>query len=114
MSVLETLTKARDLLSDPNKWIKGGYARNDCGAVCDPMSPHARQFCMIGAVYASTAHQPWMAGSVHCRLEAAVMRTKPRFSALATFNDHPNTTHQDVLDIFSIAIAAELNRENNT
>lgn len=46
--MLETLKKARELISDPERWCKGVNCRDKRGSPCK--SQDATQWCAIGAI----------------------------------------------------------------
>jgi hypothetical protein len=52
-NVITVLTEARNLLSDPKKWTRGGYvsARDAHGEPTTYDNPNAVQFCMVGAMF---------------------------------------------------------------
>lgn len=42
--------KAYELLSDPAKWTKNTFARDERNYPCDPNSPAACKWCAVGAI----------------------------------------------------------------
>jgi hypothetical protein len=42
--------KAHQILSDPSKWTKGGYARTAAGENCFWDNPDACPWCAVGAI----------------------------------------------------------------
>lgn len=94
MSVESDLRAARALIVDPNKWVKhSGRAGEDycaitaCGNVEGVDLESARLDAMWSAL--KDALPPaWQHRHVY------------------DFNDHPTTTHQDILDLFDRAIEA--------
>lgn len=46
----QALTKARDLISNPDRWTTGHYARDDKGNGCDTLDERATCFCAVGAL----------------------------------------------------------------
>lgn len=96
----EDLIKAKALIDTPEKWGKGKLLNE------------TRQRCAIGAVEGACLHKPrldnWDA-TLACR--AALRRAAPSSfefpranSSIAAFNDHPDTTHADIMALFDRAI----------
>lgn len=50
MTPRELLVKSRELLSDPARWTKQAYARDERGRPCEVSSPNAKSFCLLGAM----------------------------------------------------------------
>ena len=46
----EVLVQTRELIGDPARWIAGSDAIDSRGYACQPTSPNARQWCVLGAV----------------------------------------------------------------
>jgi len=90
-SVLSNLIAARELLSEPRRWIKGDYCR-------------AGSYCIYGAIH-------W-AGEYSSIFDAEQSPTAKFLEAvaedriLAFWNDLPSTTHADVLALFDRAISS--------
>ena len=96
--ILETLCKARDLISDPSAWIKGNHKQKSAQG-------HTR-YCAAGAIWEATGdaldgmncwHVP--AYNVLDNMIYDHYRT-----SVTMYNDHHRTTHQDILDMFDEAI----------
>lgn len=98
------LTAARALISHPAHWIKKTSGKKADGKPDNSTNlSEAVCFCALGAV--------WRAGgkSRSSRAEtilSEIVRTTTRFDNPVSFNDHPSTTHADVLRVFDAAIAA--------
>lgn len=86
----QIILKARELLSDPAKWCKGAFVSN--GA-----------FCIAGAVgmRAFKDEEP-LADKAVTRISGLL---PPEFASVSTFNDHPSTTHADVLALLDRALS---------
>jgi len=102
----EILVAGRDLLSNPDHWIKKTLARSKNGEKCDPTEARATCFCTIGAI-----HKVVGSGQKSLKLEVvgylikALDERKHRVSAIVVaFNDHPTTKHSDVLELWDKAI----------
>ena len=42
--------KVRELLSDESKWTQGTFAATKGGHPCQPLSPRAAKWCLVGAI----------------------------------------------------------------
>lgn len=112
--VTKDLRKVRELLSDPNKWLKGRLANNDKGVGVDPNSPDATCFCLLGATYKVTGFYGYPTcnaaasnqyARVVDRLCDAVRKHHPSYGTSAMgFNDSQGTSHADVLNLIDKAI----------
>lgn len=100
-SVLDGLLRARSILSDERRWLRGHLEAN--GLVC-----------LTGAVKLGTAcdmgHWTELAIQTveHLELELALSpwrsRSPVRYCCVPDFNDHPDTTHADVLALIDAAV----------
>jgi hypothetical protein len=97
---LGVLLKAREFLSNPGNWHKGGIS--DLGQ---------RSFCILGSIVhvARTReesrvgmHQAW---DLMEELATRMGWNADRPCSTAQFNDHPSTTHADVMAFVDRAIA---------
>jgi hypothetical protein len=52
--LIVTIDRIDTLLSTPDRWTQDAGARNAAGAVCDPLSPDAVCWCLIGASWCVT------------------------------------------------------------
>lgn len=96
--ITQGLVCVRELLSDPEHWTKGSYARNAKGLSVYSDSHDAQSFCLIGAASrCSTDHG--VTGAVILRMQRACP-----IPILSRFNDDPRTTHADVLAVIDRAI----------
>ena len=93
---LDHLRNARDLISDPDKWIKGDYFLDGC------------RFCAVGAI--REAGVDWESEfAVYLLREALPKRFQTKKvdrvqDHVTGFNDHHKTTHRMVLNAFDRAI----------
>jgi hypothetical protein len=107
MTTAEILRTARDLISDPEKWIKGADALPSRDAdpetdEVDPLDDRALCFCVGGAISRAAG------GDSDEAYEAAraFAQAADNSSYPFTFNDRESTTHADVLAALDKAIEA--------
>ena len=101
--VTEVLTEARNLISEPEHWIQGVYARDAQGLPTDWGSPEAVCWCVTGAILKAAAAIQEQSIEHH----ALVMRSIKELmfgidSNIYTFNDSHN--HAEVLEMIGRAI----------
>jgi hypothetical protein len=99
MTTLDVLKDVRELLSDPNHWTKGAYARDARDNFREPRAPDAVKFCLLGALarFDASEYEPALS-----RLAVGVQR-RGQNATLAQFNDA--SSHEDVLALLDEAIA---------
>lgn len=101
MKTIEVLRAARELLSEPSRWRKGGgFAVDAFGGIVPPRSPDACAWCVLGAIYKVGA---LVRGA---QAETALYPALGRGS-LIVFNDRRSTTHEQLIALFDKAIHAE-------
>lgn len=105
MTPLEVLQSARELISDPDKWVQGHIAVDRNGEYTNAASPYACRFCALGSLFRCTVGQP---SDVYDDAVAVLASATPG-SAIATYND--SRTHAEVLAVFDHAIAIERSRQ---
>lgn len=99
---LEIIKAARELISDPDRWTQGAYAKDNLGRWTYVSSPDAKCWCSTGAVYKAAVCDIQASIRVLKALDKAVgVHTKLR-SNIIHFNDAH--THPEVLAIFDKAI----------
>lgn len=104
-TVLAALKAARRLLSKPERWTKGWFAKDKDGADVSELSKHATCFCPEGAIYRSAP------GLLETDALAALERGLPKqWYSVPLWNDAPRRTHAQVLRLFDRAIEAERKR----
>lgn len=107
MNTKELLTKAKELISDPNKWTKESFARNKDNKPVEYLSPDATCFCAIGAIrkvgYSNESFTKTLPAEIKLQRE---VQKNTIFAEVASFNDFLLTTHEEVLHLFDKAIEA--------
>ena len=95
MDVVEALQKARDHISDPRMWIKGGYSENgEVGAI------RGEPCCALGALmWVLDGDNTFYSEMLHCLRLAC-----PILGRISTYNDLPSTSHEDIMELFDRAI----------
>lgn len=92
----QIILKARELLSDPKRWCKDEYI--SCG--------ERISYCTIGAIK-TVSGQINVFASCNPTAEAARDRVEcflpDQFNSVHEYNDHPDTTHADVLALLDRA-----------
>lgn len=96
MLASETFQEAKKIVTFEG-WTKGTLATNDRYPV-DVEDPEAKSFCMIGAMMK-------VSGRYTTELDGYLSRVLPsgHFGVVASFNDSPETTLDDVVDVFDRA-----------
>ncbi len=111
--VVIVLEGARALIADPQNWTRGCLAANENGWPCGPEEPGATRFCAIGATWASAERaeraglDPKRAAVARVRAELALYAVAPLVPGLTSvqsYNDRPQTTHADILQLFDRAL----------
>ncbi len=90
----------QELLAVPERWTKGVYARKDnnlVGGDVEPEDPTAVCWCLIGAILCVYPDQKQQEDAIR-RLNRHMLSTEFENAADA-WNDHPDRTHQEVLDL---------------
>jgi hypothetical protein len=97
---IETLRKMRELLSVPERWTKASFARDRQGnSLTNAVDPRAVCWCLVGAgKMCGIDPRP---GSPAYEM---LLRMTP-FRQLSWWNDAPERTHAEVLDLLDRAIA---------
>lgn len=104
----DDLIAAKALIDTPEKWCQGldGYTSNEAVPLC------AHGACFRRAVLADNDAVEY---ALRSALRAALplvsanvraTRTREDFGTVPEFNDHPATTHADVMALFDRAIAS--------
>ena len=106
---ISNLTKARDLVSDPQNWGKGQYFSgdpNDCDyQVCAQGSLQRIGVELPKCRVAARMFDPnYEIPLEHSYLYEAVLSLDSGHNSVISFNDDPETTHADIMRLFSRAI----------
>lgn len=104
--------KLADILTGPETWCKGSLAKTKAGEHVGIANPDAVQFCLRGGVLKSSNQAGWSytpEDKIMCEVFADVFPEKavgldPKdrnytiraVSALVAFNNHPDTTFDDI------------------
>jgi hypothetical protein len=114
LPVSEILIKAKAEIANPARWTREAYARDEDGQAVDIFDPNATCFCAVGAIRRQTP-TPRV---INMPIEYAVMAVNEVARAKARtiyhHNDHPETSHEDIIQVFDEAIRVERLRENLT
>ena len=108
LKAVEVLRDARAKIATPEQWSRKSYARDAEGEKISHIMEDACKFCAYGAVYST-----WWRYNFNRRLCNEAMYEALNVLAKHTpggcvipFNDHPDTSHEDVLAVFDAAIAS--------
>lgn len=91
--LIENLKAAKALIDTPEKWGKGTY---EPGPDC---------YCVVGALKAANGwseFEVWNTKAINALYSAC----DDRFEGIVDLNDHPDTTHADIMALIDRAIAA--------
>lgn len=96
--VVEQLQNARDLITDPNKWTKRSFAKDSHGNSVSATSSRAVCFCSIGAL-------EHVSNGIGYEKSLNILQSiAPLYTTVIVYNDSYNTTHDDILKLFDVAI----------
>ena len=103
----EILVKARELISDEDRWIKYEFALDKDANVTSPYGNEAYMWCLAGSINAASAR---IGVSVYEAIKARKMLLKmPDLNGFPTFNqwnDRNDRTHDEVIDLLDRAISS--------
>jgi hypothetical protein len=100
-TVADLLRDAKAKIAGPEAWTQGVLARDTAGVAVDPTNPDACRWCAEGAVVAATGQQTFEEASDRC---LAYLRASCGEAALFAWNDAPERSHEEVLEVFDFAI----------
>jgi hypothetical protein len=101
MSVLDLLTRAQNLIRDPNNWTQDFIARDKIGRPVNVTDPDAVCFCSLGAL-ARAEPDPEARAKAKIYLHDAVDHLTGGWG-IATFNDREGRTHEEVMAMWDKA-----------
>ena len=112
MSTLEELKAVRELLSDPEHWTRGAFARDAQGGEISPASPEAACWCIGGAAMYMASEPGWdfiqlLDASLPVLRAVGDVIGCTDVGFIGDWQDAPDRTHAEVLDALDRAIAAE-------
>lgn len=99
------IRRAREIISDPESWTSGTYARDDQGQSVDPDHRSACRWCALGAIARAAIEldaQPGDGAAAVDRLYEAA----ENMQTVVTTNDQLG--HAATLSLFDKALAAEV------
>lgn len=105
---IDTLKKARELISDPKRWNQGAYAIDESGeglrrnGAC---GLDAVAWCAIGAIAKVVGQWSIMDPRIKKPWEALELDAKVT-GDVTGYNDDATTTHADILALFDRTIAS--------
>ncbi len=97
------IQRARDLISDQQRWCRGSFARGKAGASVPVNDPEARRFCAMGALMLA-ANEICNDPTDACNLAHEIAKTISPTGSLVFVNDHYG--HAAVISLFDKAIEA--------
>lgn len=100
---IEILRTAREMIRDPRRWTQHAMNRDASGRQLDHIGDSmAAKWDASGAVLSAFGQPRWIGPA--WLAYAALVHFLPANTALAQFNDAPDTTHAQVLELFNHAI----------
>jgi hypothetical protein len=94
--VREVLRKAKAAISNPHSWVK----------FLPEVAPFDPGYSMCAVMSCSFAGAGRDYHATHLAVRALERALPPGFSHVPTYNDHPDTTHADIMALFDRAGAA--------
>ena len=123
---MKILKKAREIITPKERWAKGFLAKDRNNYPVSPTSFRAICFCAEGAIgkasdllqgdLGSSCSEDQIVHAARIQTRATDMLDSEVFQAygmhVSDWNDHSETTHEDVLDMFDRAIARAQDIQN--
>ena len=94
--------KAYELLSTPDRWCKGNWAKDARGQVTKASGPDAVCWCLTGALWRIYMDRPHAYAAVKDRVVSVLERRTGR-GGLVAFNDDFRTSYEDVIAVLKEA-----------
>lgn len=106
MNKIEVLQKAKELISNPDRWTQGSPARDIDGGEVEPDDSNAHTFCILGAISKACGFSDSISIILSLCDSDEIMKLlyEKDSDYISMFNDNENTTHEDVMKFFDIAI----------
>lgn len=104
MTPLEMLHQAKQKISKPENWCKGNSAVNAAGAPVPVKYREACRWCSVGSVGSIRASSDGYWDAVAILDRATSYQTDGFYRDIIDLNDHPDTTHDDVVEVFDRAM----------
>lgn len=104
---IAVLDAVRDVLANPERWARRELAYNRLGEPVEPREPEATCWCLQGAINRVTDNRTAQ-NIAHHELRKTLFERGTHLaipSAAVEFNDNPNTTHVDILQLIDDTIA---------
>ena len=103
--ILKALKDTRKLLSDESKWCKGALALDSNGEECSYYACDAVKWCLPSALYYIKDENAYHVtlGTLYNVVLFAI-EDHYHFHRVVEFNDHADTTHEDILNVLDLAI----------
>ena len=101
MNEFDVMKKAREKLTDENKWAQGGYAFNSDNEIVDDNSDQACSWCLVGAIYSISGHETPLSNRVVWTLDSYV---GDGYCSTIDYNDSLDIKHTDVMRFLDMVI----------
>jgi len=106
----QVLREARELISDPERWAQGAWAKNAPGHSVQTRAPEAVSWCAAGAIYRCAGNSDLSIDTRELLYDVIGSNISPDSGhVIAEFND--THTHAEVLEMFDRAIALAEERQ---
>ena len=96
-AILETLKDTREQIATEDRWCKGHLALDKDGLEVSPRAEGACYWCIVGAI--DTVRKDLATGK-----QAVKFLDNYHGGCIVNLNDHPDTTHQDMIRFLDRAI----------
>ena len=108
--ITRLLTEARSLIISEDNWIKKSNAKNELGYRVCATAPTACKFCAMGALERVYFNSPsafsYSEFTKTLDLIEIEVEKVSSFQSLNWYNDSPETTHANIMNVFDNAIQA--------
>ena len=112
--MLKILKRAREILGDTENWIKGCYGLTSDGEelTCWQLmvGEEAKCLSVLGALHYDSESEYCAVREAEKSLENEILSSTP-FLSIEAWNDHPKTTHDEILTILDRIIEKETQHE---